>query len=362
MSFAALNRIQPGRKVSGWIAVLLFGATIANGQIETVTLKNGKAYEVETRQGMPVGFKSDQIKVTNLVFRSSTEKSPKMEFVWLLAAELRARGKFLVTVTTPLDDTVSTTFQCKGPGKISQGFFDSAHYPALWVWLEEPGATWIPFMFSFEEKGAGKKFEATQWVKFDSATKSAFRKHMKQAEKVLRKEPATQKRTEEENRGLREEPKGPAPSERVVFDFDGREWHVGYSVEAEIQRVTEFVLPGETVDNWKELVTTQAFPGAQKEKSADEIALGLKQVTLGRCPKAMWRVIHQDKDESLYEWQTTRCRGYDNQYEVAKIIRGRTAIYRVAYTNRKLPISDELRNRWLELIRGAKLDTGTPNP
>jgi hypothetical protein len=146
----------------------------------------------------------------------------------------------------------------------------------------------------------------------------------------------------------------PSPVEPVAIIFDQRKWHVGSTGESRGQRITEWVLPDETVDNWTELVTSQEFPGAQKQMTAEEnMALFKKQLNL--CPKAMWSVIQGGKDQVLFEWQTSGCRGWDDQYEVDKIITGTTATHRIAYTNRKLPISDEARHQWIDLIGKASV-------
>ena len=160
----------------------------------------------------------------------------------------------------------------------------------------------------------------------------------------------------------------PALQEQVGVNFDERKWHLGFETEKGGQRIKEFVLPGETVDNWTELVTVQSFPDAQKRTTPKETALGMKQQLLNECPKAMWSVLQEDEDQFLYEWQTVDCPGWDNQYEVSKIIRGQTAIHRIAYANRKLPIAEETRRQWADLIGRAGFQTpgaaaqSTPRP
>ena len=186
MLFIILHRLRLGTRIAIWLTLLLLGTTAAKAQTETVKLKNGKTYEVRTKHGLPLNFESNQIKVTNVGLTGSTKKSDKMQFLWFLSAELREKGKFVVTVTTPLDETISTTFECNGRGKIFQTFLGSAEYPALWALLEEPGTSWIPFVFSFEDKGSGKKFEVTQWSKFDSAEMKELRELIKRAEESTR--------------------------------------------------------------------------------------------------------------------------------------------------------------------------------
>jgi hypothetical protein len=151
-----------------------------------------------------------------------------------------------------------------------------------------------------------------------------------------------------------------ALEEQVIVNFDQRKWRLANDAEKGGQRVKEFVLPEETVDNWTELVTLQVFSGAQKRTTAEEMVLGLKQQQLSECPKGMWKTIRSDNDGIFFEWQTVDCHGWDNQYEVAKVIRGRTAIHRVAYTNRKLPVSEATRLQWIDLIGKASLQAPGP--
>ena len=124
-----------------------------------------------------------------------------------------------------------------------------------------------------------------------------------------------------------------------------------------VQQPEEFVLPGETVDNWTELVTVQTMPGFQERGTAESLSLEFKEKLLKSCPKATWTVLHEDKNDFTFEWQTTGCKGWDNQYEVSRIITGKTAMHRVAYANRKLPISEDKRHQWIDLLGKASLET-----
>lgn len=147
-----------------------------------------------------------------------------------------------------------------------------------------------------------------------------------------------------------------APVERIRIEFDGRQWSEGYRTEKGDQIVKEFVLPGESVENWTELVTAQTLPGLQTRMTAKKIMLQAKKTTLKKCPNAVWNVIDESKEEIVYEWRTTGCPGWDDQYEVSKLMRGTMAVHRFAYTNKKLPISEDRRVRWIGLMDGAELE------
>ena len=137
-----------------------------------VTLKDGKTYEVETVRGLPIRFANDQIRVQDLgiTARFMPDKADAPPFVRVLVAELIARGRFAVTITTPLDSSASATLEATGPGRIMLHFFPQADYPRIWEGMDQPGVHWFPFHFVFEEKQSKKRFEFTQWAQMDYGT------------------------------------------------------------------------------------------------------------------------------------------------------------------------------------------------
>jgi hypothetical protein len=146
-------------------------------ETEKVTLESGQNYEVKLEKGMPIPFKSNEINITRLgpLFTNSPGQSE-----WNLMAQLHEEGNFVVTITTPIDNSISTTFECVGPGEIFQNFFKIGEYPTIWEWYREPGTSWIPFVFNFKEKQSGKEFELTQWTKFGPQVKITIRQALKQ--------------------------------------------------------------------------------------------------------------------------------------------------------------------------------------
>lgn len=387
----SMNSIQSHQGLGKTFAICLLLLLVANvptnaaSDKERITLENGKTYEVETNKGYPLNFKSKQIEVMDVGLSARLDLTPKAQsadatksgisvtpsaannplaeaqFEYYIAAKVKEKGTFAVTVISFIDESASTTFECRGPGKIFNKFFDSGKYPALWAWVDRTvssgKSSWVPFQFFFEDKGSGQKFELTQWVLFSSTTIDQGREQVKMLRAL-----ATEMMAKEgkDKRGAGQ--KSTAPAEKIVMDFDQREWKVGYNSEQAGQRITEFIIPGETVETWTELVTTQAFPGAQKRMGVEDLMRRAKKATLDDCPGAMWKVIEQHEDEILYESQTTNCRSLADEYEVAKIIKGNAAIHRVAYDARKITVPEEKRIQWRELIRKARLDSASPNP
>ena len=168
-------------------------ATVSSGGLATaaeqreVTLKNGKIFHVPTEHGLPVGFKSRDMRVVDLgVTARIEERSDTIPWLWSFRGELKAKGHFLVTVTSPMDDKVSTTFECSGPGQVEARFFPQAEYPTVWEGADDPGIHWFPFEFSFENRESGKTFKFTQWAQLDSRSREESRVQIEKAKALMR--------------------------------------------------------------------------------------------------------------------------------------------------------------------------------
>ena len=145
-------------------------------------------------------------------------------------------------------------------------------------------------------------------------------------------------------------------AENMALGFDGREWELGYNVENDKEGIQEYVLKGETVNNWSELVTVQAFFGLQEkttpEQFMDNMIKSLKEI----CPKLISSVIRKGDKDVMFDWEVKDCLGQDNQYEIDRIISGNRAIWHIHYATKKLPISPDKRNEWQGLLNSAELE------
>lgn len=128
--------------------------------------------------------------------------------------------------------------------------------------------------------------------------------------------------------------------------FDGRGWTVGHQQQNGKQSLIEYVLPGQTVENWKELVTSSLFfqpvPVAPfVEKLHASLAQG--------CPSLVWNMIRQDEKTAIYEWRDSGCGGFEATSELARVTIEGGALYRLAYSV-KGPLTAERRKQWLAIL------------
>jgi hypothetical protein len=133
---------------------------------------------------------------------------------------------------------------------------------------------------------------------------------------------------------------------------------VGNHQQSGSQRLTEYVLPGETVDNWTELVTSTVYlQPVPIEALVDRIhALMSKD-----CPSLVWNAIRQDERTAVFEWHDAGCGGYEPQAELDRLTIQRDGLYRLAYAVKmKGPLESERRKQWLDILTQVPLAEGPP--
>ena len=130
-------------------------------------------------------------------------------------------------------------------------------------------------------------------------------------------------------------------------------WKLGPVQQTRDQLLMEYVKPGEKIDSWTELLTTQQF---RRKGSPREFFDQLKGTREKGCPGVTeWRIVEEGSNTLLYEWNTTAvCEGEPVQWEVARLVFGRNTGYRVAYTTRS-QLNAESRAAWTEWLRSVSL-------
>ena len=147
-------------------------------------------------------------------------------------------------------------------------------------------------------------------------------------------------------------------TERIELQFDGRPWSIGYSAHEYSQgAATEYVLPGETVEAWTELVTIELLPRAQRRANVNEIVAGTNDFFARSCLQLHWRILKRQKQDVLYEWRHAGCpqMGQPPQHEISRYVKGEFGIHRAAYVVKSNPMPEAVREQWVKLIEQGKL-------
>jgi hypothetical protein len=151
-------------------------------------------------------------------------------------------------------------------------------------------------------------------------------------------------------------------TDNLVLSFiyqDGKPlWNVGYSAEDQGQRIVEFVRPGQTVENWTELLTSQAFDkSAGVAGVADEVVAYRKAMT-ARCPGSTVEVIRQEPDGVVYEGHIVTQKEGASEHLLARVIDGASTRFVLTYSVRgPITMSPDRRSTWIQNLLDARIET-----
>lgn len=146
-----------------------------------------------------------------------------------------------------------------------------------------------------------------------------------------------------------------ANAEEDLIFMLGKNWELGYQGQDTRQMLKEFVIKGEKVENWSELVSLQQFPGLIQDPALDVFVETTEKMLKKNCPDVLFKIINKSKDEVLYEWHTSSCPGIEDQHELIRVMRGKEGLWALHYVTKKLPLSDAQRQEWLNILKTAHL-------
>jgi len=132
-------------------------------------------------------------------------------------------------------------------------------------------------------------------------------------------------------------------------------WDIGHYAGDQFQRITEFVRPGQAVENWKELVTSHALNKTYLGSVEDHMAAYKKGLGV-RCPGSTVEVIRQMPDGPLYEAHIVNCQQGADEYMLARILDGTSTRFIVQYGVRsEVMMTPERRAEWIEKLMAVEI-------
>lgn len=135
---------------------------------------------------------------------------------------------------------------------------------------------------------------------------------------------------------------GPVP-------LDERDWDEGHSASQGGQSVAEYVLPGESVQGWSELVTVQAIRGLGLQVTPEKLYDATLAEAKKTCRDPSSRVIASSATELLFEEDMVHCAPLRDEYAIRKFIRAPNAMFMMHYA-KSSPLSAEDKAKWTELV------------
>jgi len=143
--------------------------------------------------------------------------------------------------------------------------------------------------------------------------------------------------------------------ERWNFTFDSRQWQLGSQSADREGAVREYVLNGQTVENWSELVTSlylagNVAPRALFEQFRRDLSRG--------CPSLRVSIIEESAENIIFEWQHEGCQGFPAQHEIRRIARGQTGTLTLSFVEKTRQLTPDKRAIWISIIKAASVKPG----
>ncbi|TWT63347.1 tetratricopeptide repeat protein [Rubinisphaera italica] len=156
---------------------------------------------------------------------------------------------------------------------------------------------------------------------------------------------------------LRNLPEGGLRSEDGLAFSLPEGWRVAYRILSFEQGNTEFTKGEETIQNWTELFSSQRFIGIVEEQSAKKMMEIIRESLTGSFKEVEFDVLNETPDDVLFFWRIKETDEHPSQYEMVRIVKGKSDIHRIAYTKKADQKDEENIKLWTETLRSARLMT-----
>ncbi len=139
-------------------------------------------------------------------------------------------------------------------------------------------------------------------------------------------------------------------TQKIVFD--SRPWQAAWGNDANNTLTIEYVPAGDDVNKWTELVTSQTFPGLQAKTTPKEYAKLLMKKMKDGGFNPSFNIIEETPDVEIYEFRITSPANLV-QDEIAKITKGKNAMYVLHYVIKKADMGDVTRKKWVANLKAS---------
>ena len=135
---------------------------------------------------------------------------------------------------------------------------------------------------------------------------------------------------------------------------DDRKWKKGHSTVNKKQVIIEWVPPGETVQNWSELVTMHIIRNTSRTLTPLKLAEITKEEFKKTCANVTQKIISITTNSALIERTTTSCAPARDEYSIIKIVNGLRSTTLITYASTS-QFSKADREKWIKLVDNAQL-------
>lgn len=142
--------------------------------------------------------------------------------------------------------------------------------------------------------------------------------------------------------------------EQLFFTFDEREWEKGFEEGDKQQFILEYVLKGETVNKWSELVTVQRFLGLNASVN-DYYKIFIEELKKSVFPADVHtKILERSSNSMLFEWWIDK-ESPHAQHEWFKLFQTPYSLFILRYTTKQMDDVEKVRKTWEKNLQNAKV-------
>jgi hypothetical protein len=143
--------------------------------------------------------------------------------------------------------------------------------------------------------------------------------------------------------------------EKMDLKFDDRKWVLDYFNSANGEYIWEFVLEGESVENWTELYTIHRLEKMNSTVGLKTWLEAYKQsLTKATNGHITFHTFESTDQEEIYEFIVKDAKVQDDQHEVARLFAQGDDLYLVRYTKLGEAMPDKTRDEWIQRLKQFK--------
>ncbi len=144
--------------------------------------------------------------------------------------------------------------------------------------------------------------------------------------------------------------------ERVVVDFDGREWIAASCYADREQGLVEYILRGEDIENWTELVSTMSFPVYRSPGVVEFARDHHRDNAIKTCPEGIWKVLFTSDSLIICSWNPENCKAQAKpEYMLFGFIVGRQFVHSFWYSAKDRKTFGTNMLKWMDIFKHARV-------
>lgn len=141
--------------------------------------------------------------------------------------------------------------------------------------------------------------------------------------------------------------------ERQKIQFDDRPWQAAWGRSNQGQLTIEYVVLGDDINHWHELITSQFFPGLTGVNPRTFVQLIIDKLHQEGFSPAI-NLIHSEPDQILFEFRILSPSNMA-QDELQKIVKTPQGFYILHYVIKKPDMGQEARDKWIKNLNNSSI-------